>query len=83
MRSHQRRKSDMQAPAQAYKRFGVVAVHRKFSTAEQVRSALLEQLEDDLNGREHRPLGAILFDRGWIGEAQIELILEELQKNVA
>jgi len=45
-----------------------------------VKSAIMEQVEDDLNGREHRLLGSILHDRGLITENQIETVLLELRK---
>lgn len=61
-------------------RFGSIAVRMKFSTAVQVRDALTEQLDDNLNGREHRLLGTILYDHGWISEHQIEQVLVELTK---
>jgi hypothetical protein len=81
MRIPRRRRSDKHDTGESCRRFGTVAVNRKFATIEQVRSAILEQLEDDVNGREHRLLGSILYDKGWISEEQIEAILKEIRKN--
>jgi hypothetical protein len=82
MEIRHRRKSDKQVTGDFCKRFGAVAVHKKFSTAEQVKTAIMEQLDDDINGREHRLLGTILFDKGWITEDQIEAVLMEIKKTI-
>jgi hypothetical protein len=82
MQSPSRRRSDKQVTGGFCKRFGAAAVHRKYATVEQVKAAILEQLDDDLNGREHRRLGSILFDKGWITKAQIEAVLQEIRKEV-
>ncbi len=84
MRSHNRRKSDKRDVTDDFcKRFGAVAVHRKYCTGEQVKTAIAEQLEDDINGREHRLLGSILYDKGWITEEQIEAVIVALKKTIA
>ncbi len=80
MELRSRRRSDKQPTDDFCKRFGAIAVHKKFSTAEQVKSAIMEQLDDDISGREHRLLGSILYDKGWITEDQIEAVLLELKK---
>ncbi len=64
------------------RRFGAIAVHLQFCTVEQVKSAMTEQLEDNINGREHRLLGSILYDKGWISESQIEAVLLELRSTM-
>ncbi len=80
MHAHQRRRSDRQVTGEVCRRFGAIAVHLKFCTAEQVKTAMTEQVEDNISGREHRLLGSILFDNGWITEPQIDIILQELKK---
>jgi hypothetical protein len=57
-------------------RFGTAAVQLGLITAEQLKDALMEQLEDDLNGRPHRVLGAILSARGWLAPEQIPQVLQ-------
>jgi hypothetical protein len=59
-------------------RFGMIAVKRGMITREQVREALLEQLEDDLNEQPHRLLGEILLEKDWMNGDQIERILRDL-----
>jgi hypothetical protein len=74
-----RRKSDYRSTDSVYRRFGAVAVRRGFVMPDQVKQAMSEQLDDDLTGRDHRLLGAILQDRGWISAEQIELVLADLR----
>ncbi len=80
MNIRNRRKSDKQVTSDFCKRFGAIAVHKKFCTAEQVKSAIMEQFDDDIGGKEHRLLGSILYDKGWITEDQIEAVLVEVRK---
>ena len=47
-----------------------------------VKAAVNEQIDDDINGREHRLLGTILYDNGFITEYQIEVVLQELKKTL-
>ena len=61
-------------------RFGYLAVELGFATADQVKEAIAEQLEDDLSNKPHRLMGRILLDKGWITPEQIEKILNELFK---
>jgi hypothetical protein len=83
MDERRRRKKDNQVTGEFCERFGAVAVHKGFATLEQVKSAIAEQIEDDVQGREHRLIGSILFERGWITEEQIEQVLRELHKSIA
>ena len=77
-----RRKSDSAFAGDLCRRFGTIAVHKGFVTSEQVKRAMADQLEDDLNGREHRLLGTILYDNGSLSESQIEEVLVELRKTL-
>jgi len=61
-------------------RFGYLAVSMGFSTADQVKEALAEQMEDDLANRPHRLMGRIMLDKGWIEPHKLEAILNELFK---
>jgi len=61
-------------------RFGYLAVLMGFSTAEQVKEALAEQVEDDLANRPHRLMGRIMLDNGWITPNQVEAVLNKLFK---
>ncbi|NCO51167.1 MAG: hypothetical protein GW875_03615 [Deltaproteobacteria bacterium] len=69
---------------QAYcSRFGKIAVDQGFLSAEQLRAALVEQLNDNLANRPHRVIGAICFEHGWLTPGQIERILNQLFKRDA
>ena len=59
-------------------RFGQIAVEKGFVTSEQVKQALLEQIDDDLAQRPHRQLGMILLEKGWMNAQQVEAVLNEL-----
>ena len=59
-------------------RFGQIAVENAFVTPEQVKQALLEQIDDDLAQRPHRQLGMILLEKGWMTAQQVEAVLNEL-----
>ena len=64
-------------------RFGQIAVEKGFVTSEQVKQALLEQINDDLAQRPHRQLGMILLQKGWMNAQQIEVVLNELLLSVS
>lgn len=73
----------MEAPsekeiANLCRRFGTIAVKYNFISKGQLKEAMIEQLEEDLNGKEHRLLGAILFAKGWMTWDQVDLVLKEL-----
>lgn len=81
MEYQKRRKRD-QVTGEFCQRFGAVAVHKGFVTLDQVKLAMNEQIDDDLNGREHRLLGTILVDHGWLSDHQIEAVLLELRRSL-
>ncbi|UCG81459.1 MAG: hypothetical protein JSV60_04045 [Desulfobacterales bacterium] len=60
------------------KRFGVVAVEEGLITRDQLYEALKAQVDDDLDGRPHRPLGEILLQQAGMTWAQIDAVLETL-----
>ena len=59
-------------------RFGVAAVRLGFITPDQLREAMLEQLDTDLDTKVHRLIGEILHDRGWMTLEQVEETLKEM-----
>ncbi len=61
-----------------FARFGKIAVDMGFITAEQLKEAITEQVEDDLADKPHRPIGKILLENGWITKEQIDIVLNEL-----
>jgi len=62
------------------RRFGTIAVKKGFVSADQIKEAFIEQLDDDLNGREHRLIGTILFEKDLMTWDQVNIVLKELLK---
>jgi hypothetical protein len=77
-----RRKGDATVTGDHCQRFGAIAVQKGFVSLEEVKSAIGEQVDDNINGREHRLLGTILYEKGFITEYQIDVVLQELKKNL-
>ena len=61
-------------------RFGVIAVDKGFVTPDQLKEALTEQADDNLSNSPHRLIGRIFFDKGWITDEQIDIVMNELFK---
>jgi hypothetical protein len=59
-------------------RFGKITFDMGFITAEQLKEAMTEQVEDDLAGKPHRPIGKILLENGWMTEEQNDIVVKEL-----
>jgi len=64
-------------------RFGEIAIRKGFITASQLKRALAEQVSPDPSTRLRPPrlIGEILFEKGWMTQYQIAIVLEELIKN--
>ena len=60
------------------RRFGTIAVKKGFVSEDQIKEAFMEQLDDDLNGREHRLIGEILFEKELITWDQLTIVVKEL-----
>ena len=56
-------------------RLGQIPVGLGFITELQMMEAFRCQLMENLSGQEHRLLGQILMDHGWITSEQIEIVL--------
>lgn len=78
-----RRKSDNDMTGERYHRFGAIAVRKGFITLDDLKTAVLLQVEEDVHGRKHRLLGTILYDQGAISEEQIDAVLAELKKSLS
>jgi hypothetical protein len=77
-----RRKTDATVTGDHCRRFGSIAVQKGFVSLEEIKAAMAEQIDDDINGREHRLLGTILYDHGFITENQVDKVLQELAKTL-
>ncbi len=70
--------ADKEERKEYHPRSGQIAVKMKFITADQLKKALIEQVDDDLADRPHRFLGEILVENYWITLEQLDIILHEL-----
>ncbi len=61
-------------------RFGVISVSNGFVTADQLKAALIAQADDNVSGRPHRLIGRIFFEKGWMTDEQIDVVLNELER---
>lgn len=59
-------------------RFGKIAVRKKFINGDQLKEAIIDQLEDNLNDRPHRLIGKILIDKNLMSLEQVDEVLNEL-----
>jgi hypothetical protein len=59
-------------------RFGEIAVDMGFVTEEQLKEAMVEQVEDNLSNHPHRFIGYILFENGRITNEQFDSVLNIL-----
>jgi len=64
------------------KRFGVLAVEKRFITADQVVEALRIQVLEDIEWGGHRLIGRILLEKGQITLPQINEVLASMGKNI-
>ncbi|MFQ5687120.1 MAG: hypothetical protein ACE5GV_10710 [Candidatus Scalindua sp.] len=71
---------DMEISKKYCNRFGVIAVGKEFVTAEQLKEALTVQADDNLSNKPHRLIGRVFFDKGWMTDEQINIVLNELFK---
>jgi hypothetical protein len=62
------------------KRFGVTAVEKGFITVDQLFDAMRIQLTEEIEKKEHRLLGTILFDMGVLSPPQIDEVLRSMGK---
>ena len=62
------------------KRFGVIAVEKRFITKEQLFEALRVQVEEDLSGKPHTLIGIILIKLGYLTPEQADEILSAMVK---
>lgn len=62
------------------KRFGAVAIKKGFITKEQFVEAMGMQIENDLEGTEHKLFGEVLVRMGYMERSQVNEVLEEISE---
>jgi hypothetical protein len=60
------------------KRFGAVAIDKGFITVENLIEAMKIQILENLQGPDHRLIGQILWEEGYIKTEQINEVLESM-----
>ena len=60
------------------RRFGTIAVKKSFITESQLKEALIKQIEEDLEEKGHRLIGAIISEKGWMTWEEVDAVLKEL-----
>lgn len=64
------------------KRFGIVSVEKGYVTKEQLLEAMRIQVEQDLDGIEHRLIGSILFSMGYMTVEQVNEVIESVKNDI-
>ena len=59
-------------------RFGKIAVLKGFITEQQLVQALDEQIGHNLINDNHKLIGEILLEKGWMTQDQVGIVLENL-----
>jgi hypothetical protein len=67
---------------QLQKRFGFVAVEKGFITAEQLLDALQIQAIENIEQSEHRLIGQILLEKGYISEEELDAVLDTMSNSM-
>jgi hypothetical protein len=60
------------------KRFGTVAMEKGFVEAEHMFEAMKIQILENLEGTEHRLIGQILWEKGYITTEQIDEVVKSM-----
>lgn len=60
------------------KRFGTIAVENGFITDKQLMEAIEMQIREDMDGKEHRLTGTILFEQGYLNAKQVDDVLRSM-----
>lgn len=60
------------------KRFGTIAVEKGFITDRQLVEAIEMQTLEDMKGKEHRLMGTILFEQGYLNAKQVDEVLRSM-----
>ncbi len=60
------------------KRFGLVAIKKGYIAFEQAYEALVTQVTEELEGLKRRPIGEILFKKGYMTSIQVDRVLKSM-----
>ena len=60
------------------KRFGAMAIEKGFITLENLLEAIEIQIHENMDGSDHRLIGQILWEKGYITSEQINEVLASM-----
>ena len=60
------------------KRFGAMAIDKGFITLENLLEAIEVQIHENMDGSDHRLIGQILWEKGYITSEQINEVLASM-----
>ena len=60
------------------KRFGALAIDKGFITLENLLEAIEIQIHENMDGSDHRLIGQILWEKGYITSEQINKVLASM-----
>ncbi len=63
------------------KRFGTLSVEKGYITKEQLLEAMRIQVEQDLDGIEHRLIGSLLLSMGYMTVEQVNEVIESIKND--
>ena len=62
------------------KRFGDIALQKKFITKNHLLKAMRVQIENKIEKAEHKLIGAILIELGYMSEDQVNQVLDTMSR---
>jgi hypothetical protein len=74
-----RKKGEEMVKQSMEKRFGLVAVQMGFITVDQLIDAIEIQTKEDVENGEHRLIGWILLEKGYITPPQVNEVLKAMK----
>jgi hypothetical protein len=60
------------------KRFGMLAIKKGYIAFEQAYEALVTQVSEELEKAKRRPIGEILFEKGYMTTTQVDGVLRSM-----
>ena len=60
------------------KRFGTIAIRKGYIAFEHAYEALVTQVAEELDGSIRRPIGEILFEKGYMTTTQVDGVLKSM-----
>lgn len=60
------------------KRFGLIAIQKGYIAFEEAYEALVTQVTEELEEAKRRPIGQILFEKGYMTSTQVDGVLKSM-----